>query len=69
MCCWLRSNGANKGDSLSYEMRAKGMAFSNLAVAVGGLLNQFAWPVVSPLWLKSLLKALLTHILDRVSKQ
>jgi len=30
---------------LSFEMRAKGMAFSNLAVAVGGLLNQFAWPV------------------------
>jgi len=30
---------------LSYEMRAKGMAFSNLAVAVGGLLNQFAWPI------------------------
>jgi hypothetical protein len=26
-------------------MRAKGMAFSNLAVAAGGLLNQFAWPV------------------------
>jgi len=32
---------------LSYEMRAKDMAFSNLAVFVGGLLNQFAWPVVS----------------------
>ncbi|KAL8243663.1 hypothetical protein R6Q59_009921 [Mikania micrantha] len=30
---------------LSYEMRAKGMAFSNLAVNAGGLLNQFAWPV------------------------
>lgn len=30
---------------LSYEMRAKGMAFSSLAVNVGGLLNQFAWPV------------------------
>ncbi|PSK51750.1 sugar transporter-like protein 40 [Elsinoe australis] len=30
---------------LSFEMRAKGMAFSNLAVAAGGLLNQFAWPV------------------------
>lgn len=27
---------------LSFEMRAKGMAFSNLAVAAGGLLNQFA---------------------------
>lgn len=26
-------------------MRAKGMAFSSLAVNVGGLLNQFAWPV------------------------
>lgn len=30
---------------LSYEMRAKGMAFSSLAVNAGGLLNQFAWPV------------------------
>lgn len=30
---------------LSYEMRAKGMAFSSLSVNVGGLLNQFAWPV------------------------
>ncbi|KAK7967899.1 lactose permease [Apiospora aurea] len=30
---------------LSFEMRAKGMAFSSLAVNVGGLLNQFAWPV------------------------
>lgn len=30
---------------LSYEMRAKGMAFSNLAVNAAGLLNQFAWPV------------------------
>ena len=30
---------------LSFEMRAKGMAFSSLAVSVGGLLNQFAWPV------------------------
>ncbi|RYP61046.1 hypothetical protein DL771_010274 [Monosporascus sp. 5C6A] len=30
---------------LSFEMRAKGMAFSTLAVNVGGLLNQFAWPV------------------------
>ena len=30
---------------LSFEMRAKGMAFSNLAVNIGGLLNQFAWPV------------------------
>lgn len=26
-------------------MRAKGMAFSNLAVSAGGLLNQFAWPI------------------------
>jgi nitrate/nitrite transporter NarK len=26
-------------------MRAKGMAFSSLAVNAGGLLNQFAWPV------------------------
>lgn len=32
-------------ECLSFEMRAKGMAFSNLAVSVGGLLNQFAWPV------------------------
>jgi MFS family permease len=30
---------------LSFEMRAKGMAFSSLAVSAGGLLNQFAWPV------------------------
>jgi len=30
---------------LSFEMRAKGGAFSNLAVSIGGLLNQFAWPV------------------------
>uniref|UniRef100_A0A8H7K694 Major facilitator superfamily (MFS) profile domain-containing protein n=1 Tax=Bionectria ochroleuca TaxID=29856 RepID=A0A8H7K694_BIOOC len=30
---------------LSYEMRAKGMAFSNLAVNAAGLINQFAWPV------------------------
>lgn len=30
---------------LSFEQRAKGMAFGNLAVNVAGLLNQFAWPV------------------------
>ncbi|KAJ4176876.1 hypothetical protein NW755_014180 [Fusarium falciforme] len=30
---------------LSFEMRAKGMAVSNLAVNAAGLLNQFAWPV------------------------
>lgn len=30
---------------LSFEIRAKGMAFSSLAVNAGGLLNQFAWPV------------------------
>ncbi|RFU72833.1 hypothetical protein TARUN_9423 [Trichoderma arundinaceum] len=30
---------------LSFEMRAKGMAFSTLAVNAAGLLNQFAWPV------------------------
>lgn len=30
---------------LSFEMRAKGMAFSALAVNVGNLLNQFAWPI------------------------
>ncbi|KAF5008857.1 hypothetical protein FDECE_4881 [Fusarium decemcellulare] len=30
---------------LSFEMRAKGMAISNLAVNAAGLLNQFAWPV------------------------
>ena len=30
---------------LSFEMRAKGMAFSSLAVNASGLLNQFAWPV------------------------
>ncbi|KOS18049.1 Lactose permease [Escovopsis weberi] len=30
---------------LSFEMRAKGMAFSSLATNASGLLNQFAWPV------------------------
>lgn len=30
---------------LSFEMRAKGMAFSGFATAAAGLLNQFAWPV------------------------
>ena len=30
---------------LSFEMRAKGFAFSGLAVNGAGLLNQFAWPV------------------------
>ena len=30
---------------LSFEMRAKGMAFSSMSVAVGNLLNQFAWPI------------------------
>ncbi|KFY09255.1 hypothetical protein V491_08295 [Pseudogymnoascus sp. VKM F-3775] len=30
---------------LSFEMRAKGMAFSGLAVNVANLLNQFAWPI------------------------
>ncbi|KAK5713982.1 hypothetical protein LTR15_010888 [Elasticomyces elasticus] len=30
---------------LSFEMRAKGMGFSSLSVAIGGLLNQFAWPI------------------------
>lgn len=30
---------------LSFEMRAKGMAFSSLAVNAAGLLNQFVWPV------------------------
>jgi len=30
---------------LSFEQRAKGMAFSSLAVNAAGLLNQFAWPV------------------------
>lgn len=30
---------------LSFEMRAKGMAFSQLAVNCAGLLNQFAWPI------------------------
>jgi sugar porter (SP) family MFS transporter len=32
-------------ECLSFEMRAKGMAFSSLATNVAGLLNQFAWPV------------------------
>ncbi|CEJ81556.1 Putative Lactose permease [[Torrubiella] hemipterigena] len=30
---------------LSFEQRAKGMAFGNLGVNLAGLLNQFAWPV------------------------
>lgn len=30
---------------LSFEQRAKGMAFSSMAVNAAGLLNQFAWPV------------------------
>jgi MFS family permease len=30
---------------LSFEMRAKGMAFSALTVNAAGLLNQFAWPI------------------------
>lgn len=30
---------------LSLEMRAKGMAFSNLALIAAMLLNQFAWPI------------------------
>jgi MFS family permease len=30
---------------LSFEMRAKGMAFSGLSVNIAGLLNQFAWPI------------------------
>ncbi|KAI5362855.1 Putative major facilitator, sugar transporter, major facilitator superfamily [Septoria linicola] len=30
---------------LSFEGRAKGMAFSSLAVNAGNLLNQFAWPI------------------------
>lgn len=30
---------------LSFEMRAKGMAFSSLAVNAGSMLNQYAWPV------------------------
>lgn len=34
-------------ECLSFEMRAKGMAFSALAVNAAGLLNQFAWPVAT----------------------
>jgi len=30
---------------LSFEMRAKGMGFSGMAVAAANLLNQFAWPI------------------------
>jgi len=30
---------------LSFEMRAKGMAFSALAVNAGGMMGQFAWPI------------------------
>lgn len=30
---------------LSFEMRAKGMAFSSLAVAAASMMGQFAWPV------------------------
>ncbi len=39
------ANNFHLVEVLSFEMRAKGMAFSSLAVNVGGLLNQFAWPV------------------------
>jgi len=30
---------------LSFEMRAKGMGFSGLAVSIANLINQFAWPI------------------------
>ena len=30
---------------LSFEMRAKGFAFSGLVINLAGLLNHFAWPV------------------------
>ena len=30
---------------LSFEMRAKGMAFSSLCVNASGLLNSYAWPI------------------------
>ena len=32
-------------ECLSYEQRAKGMAFSNVAGSAAVLLNQFAWPI------------------------
>ena len=30
---------------LSFEQRAKGMAFSSLAVNIGGLVNNYGWPI------------------------
>lgn len=32
-------------EALSYEQRAKGLAFGNLATNLASLLNQFAWPI------------------------
>lgn len=43
--CWTPLQALYPVEVLSYEMRAKGMAFSSLATNAAGLLNQFAWPV------------------------
>jgi len=42
---WTPMQALYPVEVLSFEMRAKGMAFSNLFVAAGGLVNQFGFPV------------------------
>ncbi|MCJ1282210.1 hypothetical protein MMC26_001533 [Xylographa opegraphella] len=42
---WTPMQALYPVEVLSFEMRAKGMAFSNLFVSVGGLVNQFGFPV------------------------
>jgi len=48
-CCfsfgWTPMQALYPVEVLSFEMRAKGMAFSNLFVAAGGLVSQFGFPV------------------------
>lgn len=42
---WTPMQALYPVEVLSFEMRAKGMAFSNLFVSAGGLVNQFGFPV------------------------
>ncbi|MCJ1405688.1 hypothetical protein MMC11_008917 [Xylographa trunciseda] len=42
---WTPMQALYPVEVLSFEMRAKGMAFSNLFVSIGGLVNQFGFPV------------------------
>lgn len=42
---WTPMQALYPVEVLSFEMRAKGMAFSNLMVAAGGMVNQFGFPV------------------------